>query len=102
MAEHTTTWNEADFAAPDAERVARDEETVRRGFWRKLKRFAARLPFTEDLPAAHYCSHDRDPPFQVKAALLAALAYSVLPFDLTPDMTLLLGLADVAAVLATS
>jgi len=46
MADHSATWNESDFAAPDAERVARDEETVRRHFWRKLKRFAARLPFT--------------------------------------------------------
>src|SRR4051794_41542798 len=100
MAEHTTTWSEADFAAPDAERVARDEETVRRGFWRKVKRFAARLPFTEDLLAAYYCAHDRDTPFQVKAALLGALAYFVLPFDVIPDMVPMLGFADDAAVLA--
>src|SRR4051812_50073501 len=100
MAEHTTTWNEADFAAPDAERVARDEETVRRGFWRKLKRFAARLPFTEDLLAAYYCAHDRDTPFQVKAALLGALAYFVLPFDVIPDMMPMLGFADDAAGVA--
>ena len=96
------TWNEADFAAPDAERVARDEETVRRHFWRKLKRFAARLPFTEDLLAAYYCAFDRDTPFQVKAALLGALAYFVLPFDAIPDMMPMLGFADDAAVLATA
>ena len=71
MARRTSTWNEADFTAPDAERVARDEETVRREFWRKLKRFAARLPFAEDLLAAYYCAFDRDTPFQVKAALSA-------------------------------
>src|SRR3954468_11677332 len=102
MAEHTTTWTEADFAAPDAERVARDEETVRRGFWRKLKRFAARLPFTEDLLAAYYCAFDRDTPLQVKAALLGALAYFVLPFDVIPDMMPLLGFADDAAFRATA
>jgi uncharacterized membrane protein YkvA (DUF1232 family) len=102
MSDHSATWNEADFAAPDAERVARDEETVRRGFWEKLRRFAARLPFTEDLLAAYYCAFDRDTPFQVRAALLGALAYFVLPFDMIPDMMPILGFADDAAVLATA
>ena len=96
------TWNEADFATPDAERLARDEDTVRRGFWRKLKRFAAQLPFAEDLAAAYYCAFDRDTPLQVKAALVGALAYFVLPFDVIPDMMPLLGFADDAAVLATA
>src|SRR4051812_10570759 len=100
MAEHSATWNQGGFTA-DAERVARDEETVRRDFWRKLKRFAARLPFAEDLLAAYYCAFDRDTPFQVKAALLGALAYFVLPFDVIPDMMPMLGFADDAAVLAT-
>ena len=73
MADRTATWTDADFSAPDAERVARDEDTVRREFWRKLKRFAARLPFAEDLLAAYYCAFDRETPFAVKAALLGAL-----------------------------
>ena len=96
------TWNEADFAAADTNRMARDEETVRRGFWRKLRRYAARLPFAEDLLAAYYCAFDRDTPMQVKAALLGALAYFVLPFDVIPDMLPILGFADDAAVLATA
>ena len=96
------TWDEADFATPDAERLARDEETVRRGFWRKLRRFASRLPFAEDLLAAYYCAFDRDTPLQVKAALFGALAYFILPFDVIPDMMPLLGFADDAAVLATA
>ena len=102
MADKTATWSEAEFAAPDAERAARDEETVRRGFWRKLQRFAARLPFTEDLLAAYYCAFDRATPFHVKAALLGALAYFVLPFDAIPDMMPMFGFADDAAVLATA
>jgi uncharacterized membrane protein YkvA (DUF1232 family) len=102
MMKRTATWNEADFSAPDAGRVARDEETVRRGFWRKFKRFAAALPFAEDLLAAYYCAFDRDTPFQVKAALVGALAYFVLPFDVVPDMMPILGFADDAAVLATA
>ena len=96
------TWNEADFATPDTERLARDEETVRRGFWRKARKFAAKLPFAEDLVAAYYCAFDRDTPMQVKAALLGALAYFVLPFDVVPDVMPLLGFTDDAAILATA
>ena len=66
------------------------------------KRFAARLPFAEDLLAAYYCAFDRDTPFQVKAALVGALAYFVLPFDAMPDVMPLLGFADDAAILATA
>src|SRR5436853_3981638 len=102
MSEHAATWNDADFSPADADRVARDEDTVRRGFWRKLKRFATRLPFAEDLLAAYYCAFDRGTPFQVKAALLGALAYFVLPFDAIPDMMPVIGFADDAAVLATA
>jgi uncharacterized membrane protein YkvA (DUF1232 family) len=98
----SATWNEADFAAVNTDKFARDEETVRRGFWKKLRRFGARLPFAEDLLAAYYCAFDRDTPFQVKAALIGALAYFVLPFDAIPDMLPVLGFADDAAVLATA
>ncbi len=95
-------WNEAHFSAADADRLARDEDTVRRGFWRKARRFAARVPFAEDLLAAYYCAFDRETPMQVKAALLGALAYFVLPLDVMPDVMPMLGFADDAAVLATA
>jgi len=98
----TAAWNEADFSTADADRLARDEDTVRRGFWRKARRFAARVPFAEDLLAAYYCAFDRDTPMQVKAALVGALAYFVLPLDVMPDVMPMLGFADDAAVLATA
>jgi uncharacterized membrane protein YkvA (DUF1232 family) len=98
----TAAWNEADFSAANADRLARDEDTVRRGFWRKARRFAARVPFAEDLLAAYYCAFDRDTPMQVKAALVGALAYFVLPLDAMPDIMPLLGFADDAAILATA
>ncbi len=98
----SATWNEADFEPVDAEKFARDEETVRRGFWKKVRAVGARLPFAEDLLAAYYCAFDRDTPFQVKAALVGALAYFVLPFDVIPDFLPVLGFADDAAVLATA
>jgi uncharacterized membrane protein YkvA (DUF1232 family) len=80
----------------------RDEESVRRGFWPKLRRVAAGLPFAQDLLAAYYCAFDRETPVQVKAALLGALAYFVLPADAIPDVLPVLGYTDDALVLATA
>ena len=91
MAHRTATWNESDYASAGTEQFARDEEIVRRGFWKKARKFAARLPFAEDLLAAWYCAFDRDTPMQVKAALIGALAYFVLPFDAVPDVLPFLG-----------
>ena len=102
MVQRTATWNETDHSSADAGRFARDEEIVRRGFWTKARKFAAQLPFAEDLLAAWYCAFDRDTPLQVKAALIGALAYFVLPFDAVPDVLPFLGFADDAAILATA
>jgi len=79
-----------------------EERLVRRGFWGKLRRFAASLPFAEDLLAAYYCAFDRETPGHVRVALLGALAYFVLPLDALPDMLPLFGFTDDAAVLATA
>ena len=92
-------WNKRWF---DTHRSRQDEETVRRGFWRKARRVAAKLPFAEDLLAAYYCAFDRQTPIHVKAALFGALAYFVLPFDAVSDLLPLLGFVDDAAVLATA
>ena len=85
-----------------ADRLAEDRESVRRRFWRKLKRVASQLPFAEDLLAAYYCAFDRETPRHVQVALLGALAYFILPFDFMPDMLPILGFTDDAAVLATA
>lgn len=98
--DHAAGWEGLDERS--ARRAARDEAYVRRGFWSKAKRVAARLPFAEDLLSAYYCAFDHATPLQVKAALLGALAYFVLPADLLPDVLPALGYADDAAVLATA
>lgn len=97
MFEHAASWHDVSF-----ENAARDEDTVRRRFWTKVKRVGAGLPFAEDLLSAYYCAFDRDTPLQVKAALLGALAYFVLPFDAIPDVLPVIGFTDDAAVLAAS
>ena len=95
--ERAAAWNAAGFAGG-----GRNEEDVLREFWTKVKRVAARLPFAEDLLAAYYCAFDRATPLQVKAALMFALAYFVLPFDFIPDFLPLLGFTDDAAILLTA
>ncbi len=95
----TASWIDAGALAS---RAAADEEQVRRRFWRKLRKLAARLPFAEDLIAAHYCAFDRKTPAHVKAALVGALAYFVLPADLIPDVLPVIGYTDDAAMLAAA
>ncbi|MDR3420323.1 MAG: YkvA family protein [Xanthobacteraceae bacterium] len=83
-------------------RIAANEQDLQRRFWRKLRRLAAKLPFAEDLIAAHYCAFDRRTPLHVKAALVGALAYFVLPADVIPDVLPVIGYTDDAAVLAAA
>jgi uncharacterized membrane protein YkvA (DUF1232 family) len=96
------TFTPTGVAIADDAAMAREKSRVRRAFWPKFWRFAARLPFAEDLVAAYFCAFDRDTPRHVQVALIGALAYFVLPFDFIPDMMPLIGFTDDAAVLATA
>jgi uncharacterized membrane protein YkvA (DUF1232 family) len=93
--DRTTAWD-------DGGPKARDEARVRRGFWSKARRVAGSLPFAEDLFAAYFCAFDRETPLQVKAGLIGALAYLLLPADAIPDLLPAIGFADDAAVLAAA
>lgn len=77
----------------------RTETLVREGFWPKLTRNVARIPFADELLAAWYCATDTATPFKVKATLFGALAYFIMPFDVIPDVILALGFTDDMAVL---
>ncbi|PKQ08090.1 MAG: hypothetical protein CVT72_01010 [Alphaproteobacteria bacterium HGW-Alphaproteobacteria-11] len=79
--------------------IARNEKTVEDGFWKKMVRFAGKVPFAEEAAAAWYCARDPRTPLRVKATLLAALAYFVTPVDLIPDVVAAFGFTDDAAVL---
>lgn len=78
------------------------EQQVRQGFWPKLARVLANVPFAETVVAAYYCAFDPATPLKVKGILLAALAYFILPFDVVPDFILGLGFTDDMAVLFTA
>ena len=85
----------------EGEILGRDdsEQTVRRGFWQKVKKAAGKIPFMDEVVAGYYCAVDRSTPASVRTALFGALAYFILPFDLIPDFVLGTGFTDDIAVL---
>ena len=82
--------------------VKLDPQKARKRFWPTLWRVAGRIPFAEDLAAAWYCAVDPKTPTRVKAVLMGAVAYFVLPADMIPDVLLGIGFTDDATVLATA
>jgi uncharacterized membrane protein YkvA (DUF1232 family) len=88
-----------DAKAQDPRVMQRNAAQVERGFWRKLRRSVGRVPFVEEAVAAYFCAFDPQTPAHVRAALLAALAYFVLPFDAVPDFLAGIGFTDDATVL---
>lgn len=89
-----------EMLAPEDEATRSDR--VRRRFWATFRKAAAYIPFAEDLVAAYYCALDPATPHRVRAALLAALAYFVLPFDAVPDFLVGVGFSDDITVLVAT
>lgn len=77
-----------------------DEQTVREGFWPKVRQVAGKVPFLPDALALWWCARDPDTPAAAKGMMWAALAYFVLPADVIPDVLAGIGLTDDAAVVA--
>ena len=80
--------------------VRLNEQKVRRGFWPKLARTAARIPFAREAVSVWYCARDPETPAPAKGMMLAALAYFVMPVDAIPDVLAGVGFTDDAAVIA--
>ena len=96
----TGPTSDRDLIPYDPVAYERDRATVEKGFWDKLRRNLGRLPFLEEAVAAYYCARDRETPTRVKAVLMGALAYFVVPTDMIPDFVAWAGFTDDAAVLA--
>jgi uncharacterized membrane protein YkvA (DUF1232 family) len=90
------------YSSAEAAFEGRKDDALRRQFWRKLQGTAASIPFAEELLTAYYCAFDRNTPTSVKATLVGALAYFVLPIDAIPDFLPVLGFTDDAAFLAAA
>ena len=76
-----------------------NEARVARGFWPKIQRTAARIPFADQALAAWYAARDPQTPMAAKGMILAGLAYFVLPVDAIPDLFAGIGYTDDAAVI---
>lgn len=81
---------------------SRRADEVRRRFWRTAKAAGRHVPFMDEVVAAYFCAMDDKTPTRVRATLLAALAYFVLPLDTIPDFLLGLGFTDDMAVLTAA
>jgi uncharacterized membrane protein YkvA (DUF1232 family) len=77
-----------------------NEQRVARGFWPKMRKVAAHVPFAADALAVWFCARDDETPLAAKGMMFAALAYFVMPFDAVPDVIAGLGYTDDAAVFA--
>jgi len=87
---------------PDAAEDASQSERVRRKFWSTFRKAARYIPFAEELVSAYYCALDPATPHRVRAILLGALAYFILPFDAIPDFLVGIGFTDDVTVLLTA
>ena len=83
---------------PSVQRV--NEMRVSKGFWPKVRRTAARIPFADQLISVWFAARDPETPTAAKGIMLGALAYFVLPFDAIPDIFAGIGFTDDAAVIA--
>jgi len=82
---------------PSIQRV--NEMRVQKGFWPKIRRTAARIPFARQVISVWYSARDPETPTAAKGIMLGALAYFVLPFDAIPDIFAGIGFTDDAAVI---
>ena len=81
------------------QKAEKNEAKVRSGFWVTAAKAATKIPFMQDVIACYYCALDPKTPTKVRAILLAALAYFVLPLDSIPDFIAGFGFTDDIAVL---
>jgi uncharacterized membrane protein YkvA (DUF1232 family) len=79
-----------------------NEWRVARGFWPKIRKVAAHVPFAGEALSLWYCARDEETPLAAKGMMMAALAYFVLPTDAIPDWIPVLGFTDDAAVFMTA
>ncbi|RZJ87211.1 MAG: DUF1232 domain-containing protein [Brevundimonas sp.] len=77
-----------------------NEMRVQKGFWPKIARTAARIPFAGQALSVYFSARDPDTPVAAKGMMLGALAYFVLPIDAIPDIFAGIGFTDDAAVIA--
>jgi uncharacterized membrane protein YkvA (DUF1232 family) len=79
-----------------------NEEFDKEGFFKKMKKFAGKIPFTKDALSMYYCAIDSKTPLYVKGIAFGALAYFISPMDAIPDALVGMGMVDDATVIYTA
>jgi uncharacterized membrane protein YkvA (DUF1232 family) len=80
----------------------RQSARIKRRFWATFRKAVRYIPFADDLVAAYFCAIDPETPHRVRAILLGALAYFVLPIDAVPDFLAGIGFSDDVTVLVAA
>ncbi|MBO6892010.1 MAG: DUF1232 domain-containing protein [Roseibium sp.] len=75
------------------------KQSVRQKLLATARKAARQVPFMEDVVAGYYCALDPGTPTKVRATVIAALAYFVLPIDTIPDFIIGVGFGDDATIL---
>ncbi|HCF51126.1 MAG TPA: DUF1232 domain-containing protein [Syntrophomonas sp.] len=78
------------------------EDYVNRGFFKKAKKFAAKVPLISDAVAMYNTLKDNKTPIWAKATITAALAYFIMPADAIPDIIAAVGFVDDAGTIAAA
>lgn len=80
------------------------EKFSEQGFWAKVRTSAARMGRAgiEHALAMFQALKDADTPIRAKAIIVGALGYFVMPLDLIPDLTPVVGFTDDLGVLASA
>jgi uncharacterized membrane protein YkvA (DUF1232 family) len=77
----------------------RQTQYVEAGFWKKMKKYASKVPFAREAVSMYYCATDPATPIKVKATAIGALAYWILPIDVIADFVPVIGFADDATAI---
>ncbi|WP_417885411.1 YkvA family protein [Zunongwangia sp.] len=91
-----------DFSEEDVTEVLEDEDKIKSKFEKKgaLKRYIDDVQILFNLIRDYANGHYKEIPFNVVAAIGAALIYVLSPLDLIPDFIPVIGYLDDAAVIA--
>ncbi len=75
-----------------------------KSFWVKIRNYAkiAGQKVTEPALIMYYCLKDKDTPLRIKLIIITALGYFILPTDVIPDITPLVGFTDDLGALLTA
>lgn len=86
----------------DVDMSEHEKDYSEQGFWDKVQNYAAKAGATLIYKALqlYYVAQSPECPTKIKAAIYSALGYFILPLDIIPDVTPVVGFSDDLAAIA--